>query len=174
VQRNFKARTHVLRELLTCVKHIFGVQLGTNMSWEQLGELVHISTDFLRESTSVLLGAIGSVVPKPKPDSVEPIVSKVIVEMLPTSTTAMFVRLAGVSGALALSLGAYGAHGEREPFTHYNASTAGLHGREDISARQKQSFDTANRLHLVHSAVLLAAGNFHYPRVSGRRAAARA
>jgi len=75
------------------------------------------------------------------------------VEMLPTSTTAMFVRLAGLSGAVALALGAYGAHG--------------LHGREDISPRQKQSFDTANRLHLVHSAVLLAAGSFRHPRLSG-------
>ena len=48
-------------------------------------------------------------------------------------------RLAGVSGAAAVGLGAYGAHG--------------LQGKDPT---WKHIYDTASRYHLVHSAALLA------------------
>ncbi|XP_078612548.1 transmembrane protein 256 homolog [Branchiostoma floridae x Branchiostoma japonicum] len=50
----------------------------------------------------------------------------------------LFVRIAGVSGALAVALGAYGAHAFRG----------------DVG--EKKTFDTGNRYHLLHSLALLA------------------
>ena len=72
--------------------------------------------------------------------------------MAPSSSRA-FIRLAGLSGAAALALAAYGSHGLRD--------------RSDVSAQRKLAFDTANRLHLIHSAVLLAGGQFKYPALTG-------
>lgn len=63
-----------------------------------------------------------------------------------------FVRLAGLSGALAISLGAYGAH---------------VLAVDPDKAHYKTVFDTANKYHLVHSAVLLAIPNCRRPHISG-------
>uniref|UniRef100_A0A183EJU1 Conserved plasma membrane protein n=1 Tax=Gongylonema pulchrum TaxID=637853 RepID=A0A183EJU1_9BILA len=59
------------------------------------------------------------------------------------------VRLAGLSGALAISLGAYGAHAIREAGT--------------FDERRMRAFDTGNRYHLLHSVALLGAVNARYP-----------
>lgn len=65
---------------------------------------------------------------------------------------ASFVRLAGLSGALAISLGAYGAH---------------VLGMDPDKAHLKTVFDTANKYHLLHSAALLAIPNCRKPRLTG-------
>ncbi|XP_028401552.1 transmembrane protein 256 homolog [Dendronephthya gigantea] len=54
----------------------------------------------------------------------------------------MFFTFAGVSGALAIALGAYGSH----------AKSLNLPENKEF----KQSFDSANRYHLLHNVVLLA------------------
>jgi len=69
--------------------------------------------------------------------------------MAPTSG---LVRIAGLSGALAIGLGAYGAHS--------------LAAQEVTQDRQK-AFEVANRYHLIHSAALLALPLASKPRLSG-------
>lgn len=53
------------------------------------------------------------------------------------------VRLAGISGALAVALGAYGAHV--------------LFKRDDIPEERKEAFDRANHYHCLHTLAILAA-----------------
>lgn len=69
-----------------------------------------------------------------------------------TMRTSGFTRLAGLSGALAVALGAYGAH---------------VLGSDPDKAHLKHTFDTANKYHLIHSAVLLAIPLARRPRLSG-------
>lgn len=64
------------------------------------------------------------------------------VRWLLTSSGRTAVQLAGISGASAVALGAYGAHKLR----------AGDHNPELV-----QVFDTANRYHMLHSLALLGA-----------------
>ncbi|XP_054163471.1 transmembrane protein 256 homolog [Oppia nitens] len=65
----------------------------------------------------------------------------------------IWVRLAGVFGALAVGLGAYGAHV--------------VHGDKDLSPHVKTIYDTGNRYHLIHSLVLLAIPLVAHPCLSG-------
>ncbi|KAG0426653.1 hypothetical protein HPB47_026248 [Ixodes persulcatus] len=57
-------------------------------------------------------------------------------------TGGLCVRLAGVSGALAVALGAYGAHV--------------LFKKDDVPEELKEAFDRANHYHLLHTLALLA------------------
>ncbi|XP_006627425.1 transmembrane protein 256 [Lepisosteus oculatus] len=66
--------------------------------------------------------------------------------------TLFFQRLAGVSGALAVSAGAYGAHGFR---------------RSDRDEYLKEMFETANKYHFLHSLALLGAARCRKPVVAG-------
>jgi len=66
--------------------------------------------------------------------------------------TAGVVRIAGVSGALAIGLGAYGAH-----------SLAA----QEVTQDRLKAFEVANRYHLIHSAALLAMPLASKPRLSG-------
>ncbi|MFH4980047.1 hypothetical protein AB6A40_006756 [Gnathostoma spinigerum] len=59
------------------------------------------------------------------------------------------IRIAGISGAMAVILGAYGAHSLRE--------------RSVIDERRLRAFDTANRYHLLHSIALLGAPQSRHP-----------
>ncbi|VDN90855.1 unnamed protein product [Brugia pahangi] len=59
------------------------------------------------------------------------------------------VRLAGFSGVLAISLGAYGAHVLREG------------GNAD--ERRVRAFETGNRYHLIHSVMLFLANKARFP-----------
>jgi len=68
-------------------------------------------------------------------------------------TSASFVRLAGVSGAMAICFGAYGAHGIKE--------------KPDMPRERVLAFDTGNRYHLLHSVALLASPFGRYPLVTG-------
>jgi len=64
---------------------------------------------------------------------------------------ALFVRLAGLSGALAVGLSAYGAHVMRD---------------SAIDPRRKMAFDTGNRYHLMHTVALLASNHSTHPRLT--------
>ena len=63
-------------------------------------------------------------------------------------------RLAGLSGAAAVALGAYGAH-------VLNA------GKEGVTEEQRKAFEVANRYHLIHSVALLGVVLVKRPRVTG-------
>jgi len=63
----------------------------------------------------------------------------------------MFTRLAGLSGAFAVGLGAYGAHVLRD---------------SAIDPRRKLAFENGNRYHLIHSVALLASSHSRCPRVT--------
>ncbi|CAG2182517.1 unnamed protein product, partial [Oppiella nova] len=65
----------------------------------------------------------------------------------------LWVRLAGVSGALAVALGAYGAHVVAESKT--------------LSPKLKDVFERANKYHLLHSLALLAVPLTAHPSLSG-------
>ncbi|XP_078284300.1 transmembrane protein 256 [Rhinoraja longicauda] len=64
----------------------------------------------------------------------------------------VFRRLAGLSGALAVGLGAYGAHGFR---------------RSDRDEYLKELFETANKYHFLHSLALLGVPHCRKPLLAG-------
>jgi len=63
-------------------------------------------------------------------------------------------RVAGLSGAAAIALGAYGAH-------VLNVAVEG------VTEEQRKAFEVANRYHLIHSVALLGVGLARRPRLSG-------
>ncbi|XP_072113324.1 transmembrane protein 256 [Mobula birostris] len=63
-----------------------------------------------------------------------------------------FGRLAGLSGSLAVGLGAYGAHGFR---------------RSDRDDYLKELFETANKYHFLHSLALLGVPHCRKPLLAG-------
>ncbi|RCN51314.1 hypothetical protein ANCCAN_02466 [Ancylostoma caninum] len=62
------------------------------------------------------------------------------------------IRLAGLSGAIGVAVGAYGAHVIRDD--------------EKVDARRKKAFEVGSRYHLIHTLALLAAPNARYPWVT--------
>lgn len=87
----------------------------------------------------------------PKAKEVEKVVIKEIKTVMPQRGQ-LFVRLAGLSGALAVSLGAYGSHVFR-------------HSEADDQA--KFTFETGNRYHFFHTLALLAVPMTRRPYLSG-------
>jgi len=79
------------------------------------------------------------------------VIVREIREMLPSQGRG-FVRLAGLSGAMAVALGAYGKH-------EFKRSEA----NEDL----KEIFDTANNYHMLTSITLLALPLSNRPRLAG-------
>ncbi|CAH1781903.1 unnamed protein product [Owenia fusiformis] len=77
----------------------------------------------------------------PKTTEVQRIVVSEVKMVTPRAGQA-FTRMAGLSGALAVGFGAYGAHA--------------FANREDVDPKLKLTFDTGNRYHMLHSIVLLA------------------
>ncbi|KAA0202184.1 hypothetical protein HAZT_HAZT007181 [Hyalella azteca] len=68
------------------------------------------------------------------------------------SWTRIFVRMAGISGACAVAMGAYGAH------VFYQRGTA-----EEL----KQVYETANRYHFLHTLALLGVPLCKRPKLAG-------
>uniref|UniRef100_A0A0N4ZN60 Transmembrane protein 256 homolog n=1 Tax=Parastrongyloides trichosuri TaxID=131310 RepID=A0A0N4ZN60_PARTI len=77
-----------------------------------------------------------------------PIVSKNIPMVSP------FVRLAGLSGATAIALAAYGSHSLMKEGS-------------SVSENNKRTFETASKYHLVHSVALLCSSQAKYPYLTG-------
>ncbi|XP_038051014.1 transmembrane protein 256 homolog isoform X1 [Patiria miniata] len=63
----------------------------------------------------------------------------------------IFIRIAGVSGFLAVALGAYGSHGLRKR----------------VDDKTYEVFQTANRYHFIHTLALLAVPMTRHPTVVG-------
>ncbi|XP_038051019.1 transmembrane protein 256 homolog isoform X2 [Patiria miniata] len=71
----------------------------------------------------------------------------------------IFIRIAGVSGFLAVALGAYGSHGLRKRVL------LGL--RKRVDDKTYEVFQTANRYHFIHTLALLAVPMTRHPTVVG-------
>ncbi|XP_033637795.1 transmembrane protein 256 homolog [Asterias rubens] len=63
----------------------------------------------------------------------------------------IFIRIAGVSGFLAVALGAYGSHGLKK----------------HVDAKTFETFQTANRYHFIHTLALLAVPMTRHPMMVG-------
>ncbi|XP_022095204.1 transmembrane protein 256 homolog [Acanthaster planci] len=63
----------------------------------------------------------------------------------------LFVRIAGVSGFLAVALGAYGSHGLKKK----------------VDDKTYEVFQTANRYHFIHTLALLATPLTKHPTIVG-------
>jgi len=83
-----------------------------------------------------------------------PVVSDIVKTVEPTMAVSGLTRLAGLSGAAAISLGAYGAH------------VLAPKGKE-VNEEQVKAFEVANRYHMVHSVALLGVPLVRAPRVTG-------
>ncbi|KAK6726903.1 hypothetical protein RB195_004914 [Necator americanus] len=59
------------------------------------------------------------------------------------------IRVAGLSGAVAVAIGAYGAHVIRDD--------------EKVDYRRKKAFEVGSRYHLIHTLALLASPRAKYP-----------
>ena len=88
----------------------------------------------------------------PVPVSVQTSPPPVITEM--ALARSGVVRLAGLSGATAVALGAYGAH-------VLNVS------KEGVTEEQRKAFEVANRYHLIHSVALLGVPLVKKPSLTG-------
>ncbi|XP_064614858.1 transmembrane protein 256 homolog [Liolophura sinensis] len=84
-------------------------------------------------------------------------VSKVVVQEVHMITGSregrMFVRLAGIAGATAVMMAAYGAHAFKK--------------KPNVEPSQILAFDNANQMHLVHSVALLGVPLTRRPRLVG-------
>ncbi|KAK9709743.1 Protein of unknown function (DUF423) [Popillia japonica] len=102
----------------------------------------------------VTKSAIGAVTPSK--EVAPPPTIKVITERVPLyqqmAEHGPFIKLAGLMGASAVALGAYGAH-RKYP--------------KDRIDELKPIFETANRFHFFHTLVLLGVPFCRYPQVTG-------
>lgn len=97
--------------------------------------------------TTIKTAVIPSPLPPPKP---------VIMEPLPlwklAGSAEYYVRIAGLMGASAVALGAYGAHSAFQ---------------KDDKIELKEVFDRANKYHFIHSLALLGVPLCRWPKTSG-------
>ena len=93
-------------------------------------------------------------VPATVPVSVQTSPPPAVTEMALPLTRSGVVRLAGLSGAAAVALGAYGAH-------VLNVS------KEGVTEEQRKAFEVANRYHLIHSVALLGVPLVRKPSLTG-------
>jgi len=123
------------------------------------GQGYQLITPFLRTVIEVMPGTGGSngngkvqkEIAKKSKELGTPKNGKSIVANLPFNRN--FVRLAGISGALAVGLGAYGAHV--------------IMIKENIPEGQKHSFRTANMYHFIGTFGLVASSLSRFPILSG-------
>ncbi|CAG5125718.1 unnamed protein product [Candidula unifasciata] len=77
----------------------------------------------------------------PQPKEIEKVIVKEVAMFRIPQGSRTFIRIAGLSGALAVALGAYGSHVFRQ---------------KEIDERLKDTFEIANKYHLIHTLALLA------------------
>ncbi|XP_005089582.1 transmembrane protein 256 homolog [Aplysia californica] len=104
----------------------------------------------MAELWSGLTGALHSLWDSVSPSKVEQVIIREVQMNPPGART--FVRLAGISGAIAVSLGAYGSH----VFRH-----------KEVDPRLKETFEIANKYHFLHSLALLAVPQTPRPVLTG-------
>ncbi|XP_013389619.1 transmembrane protein 256 homolog isoform X1 [Lingula anatina] len=97
--------------------------------------------EVITKSAESVLKLIGETLSVEKvPDSVKALEKDDLVKLIEEHmrTGSIFVRVAGLSGALAVCMGAYGAHGLR-----------------NADPDKRSVYETANKYHLIHSLALL-------------------
>ncbi|XP_075238335.1 transmembrane protein 256 homolog [Lycorma delicatula] len=126
-----------------------------SMQWILQNPVVTQSTDvakFMVRQLNTAVTSAASVI-TPKSQSVPTIV---VMEPLPlwklAGASSNFVRLAGLSGASAVALGAYGAHAKFDK------------GHDE---KLRLMFETANKYHFIHTLALLGVPLCHYPKMTG-------
>jgi uncharacterized membrane protein YgdD (TMEM256/DUF423 family) len=90
----------------------------------------------------------GPEVPPPPPPSAVSSIGNIMLAIF--GETSPWIRVAGLSGAIAVSLGAYGAHGLKK-----------------MSDDQKMVFETANRYHFIHTLAMFAVPMTNRPNLVG-------
>ncbi|BFZ00771.1 hypothetical protein BsWGS_03810 [Bradybaena similaris] len=98
--------------------------------------------DFL-SNISGALNSIYTFLPPllPKTKEIETVIIKEIAMFRIPEGSRTFIRIAGLSGALAVALGAYGSH---------------VFQRKEVDERLKDIFGIANKYHFIHTLGLLA------------------
>ncbi|RUS76530.1 hypothetical protein EGW08_015702 [Elysia chlorotica] len=105
----------------------------------------------LFNSIGSALGSLYNSLPKLSSEIEQVVVKEIQMIGAPPGTRA-FVRLAGLSGAVAVSLGAYGSH----VFRH-----------KDVNPELKVTFDIANKYHFIHTLGLLGTPMSSRPLLTG-------
>jgi len=119
------------------------------MSCDYLGETLINSLGWTLSSPYKLANYVYSYLPNQQTAAPLPVPDGA---MLVSESSRVFVRMAGLSGALAVGLGAYGAHS----FAH-----------SEKSQELKAVFDTANKYHYLHTLALLATPLCRRPKLTG-------
>lgn len=121
------------------------IQLSTQMATDAIYGL---GTTARRLGITKLLFVEGpETVPEPAPSTVSTLGSMVVSVFGETSP---WIRVAGLSGAIAVSMGAYGAHGLKK-----------------VPDDQKMVFETANRYHFIHTLAMFAVPMTNRPNLVG-------
>lgn len=136
------------------------VILSVSVSMSLTDSVVYILRDNpVSQSTiqiaSSVLGKASGWLPVPRPQEIPaPVMTPAPLPALfkLASCSGIFIRLAGLSGAAAVGLGAYGAHSIMN---------------EEGNELKKRVFETANKYHFYHTIALLAVPMCHYPVVTG-------
>ncbi|KAH9514747.1 hypothetical protein Btru_023490 [Bulinus truncatus] len=112
--------------------------------------------DIWKSVSGSLGSAVGVVTQYLPPRKVDLPIKEVVVrelQMLVISPSArLFIRIAGISGAIAVALGAYGSH----VFRH-----------KDVDPRLKETFEIASKYHFIHTLALLAVPFARRPTLTG-------
>ncbi|XP_059158415.1 transmembrane protein 256 homolog isoform X2 [Physella acuta] len=100
-----------------------------------------------------VISSVGKWVPSffPRKEIEKVIVREVQMIGIPP-TARIFFRVAGISGAIAVALGAYGSHVFRQ---------------KEVDQRLKETFEIANKYHFIHTLALLAIPLTRKPLLSG-------
>ena len=70
-------------------------------------------TELIVSGSNYIFDVLKSIKPREVVKEVETVIEKEVSEMSMTRVPRFFVRVAGISGASAVMLGAYGAHGKK-------------------------------------------------------------
>ncbi|KAI8740097.1 transmembrane protein 256 [Biomphalaria glabrata] len=91
------------------------------------------------------------ILPRRKEEVQEAIVREIQMFVIPRSAR-LFIRIAGISGAIAVAMGAYGSHVFRQ---------------KEIDQRLKETFEIASKYHFIHTLALLAVPFARKPVLTG-------
>lgn len=105
--------------------------------------------DSLLKVCSGITNSVGNIL-SPRVAAVESIVIR---EVGMATQGRNFIRIAGLSGAAAVSLGAYGSHA--------------FLNKKDVDQRLKNTFEIANKYHFLHTLALLAVPLTSRPMLTG-------
>ncbi|XP_046667866.1 transmembrane protein 256 homolog isoform X1 [Homalodisca vitripennis] len=128
---------------ITVVESFKNIMLRVASFFKKLENKTHALGNTLGNLTAL-------IVPKPQPPTT------VVMEPLPlwqlASSGGYYVKLAGILGASAVALGAYGAHSTFP---------------KDDKIELKEVFERANKYHFIHSLAMLGVPLCRYPKTSG-------